>query len=120
MRERHRSAEFIELLQQIDAYYPEGRRIRIICDNHSAHTSKEIQAFLRTRPGRFEFVFTPVHASWLNRVENLFSKMANSVLRGIRAHSKEISPHDCWLTGAYSTKRLFHRTGSIRSTTYLP
>lgn len=64
-------------------------RIRIVCDNHSAHTSKETQGFLRTRPGRFEFVFTPVHASWLNLVENLFSKMANSVLRGIRADSKD-------------------------------
>lgn len=89
VRDRHRSTEFIELLQEIDAYYPQDKRIRIVCDHHSAHTSKEIQGFLRTRPGRFEFVFTPVYASWLNLVENLFSKMANSVLRGIRADSKD-------------------------------
>jgi transposase len=89
VRERHRSAEFIELLQQIDAYYPEDQRIRIVCDNHSAHTAKETQAFLRTRPGRFEFVFTPVNASWLSLVENLFSKMVKSVLRGIRGDSKD-------------------------------
>ena len=40
------------------------------------------------REGRFSFVFTPKHGSWLNLVEGFFSKMARSVLRRIRVASK--------------------------------
>jgi hypothetical protein len=39
--------------------------------------------------GRFEFTFTPKHASWLNVVEGFFSKPARSVLRHIRVASKQ-------------------------------
>ena len=38
---------------------------------------------------RFDFVFTPRHGSWLNIVETLFSKMARTMLRGIRVASKQ-------------------------------
>jgi hypothetical protein len=31
----------------------------VLLDNHSAHRSREIRRFLATKPGRFEFVFTP-------------------------------------------------------------
>ncbi|RKL63611.1 IS630 family transposase [Thermoanaerobacteraceae bacterium SP2] len=89
VREKHRSKEFIELLKKIDNYYPTDWVIKIICDNHSAHISKETRAYLKEHPGRFEFIFTPQHASWLNIIETLFSKMARSVLRGIRANSTE-------------------------------
>ena len=44
--------------------------------------------FLASRPDRFELVFTPTHASWLNWVETFFSKMARSVLRRIRVAIK--------------------------------
>lgn len=40
-------------------------------------------------PGRFEFVFTPKHGSWLNMIEGFFSKMTKQMLRGIRVKSKE-------------------------------
>ena len=36
--ETHKSSDFIALLKKLDARYPEGDVIRIICDNHSAHT----------------------------------------------------------------------------------
>src|SRR5271167_1980124 len=41
VEERHRSIEFIGLLQDLDAYYPPTCTIRLILDNHSAHTSRE-------------------------------------------------------------------------------
>jgi len=63
--------------------------IRIILDNHSSHTSKETSAYLLTRPGRFEFVFTPKHGSWLNMIEMFFSKIARSFLKHIRVGSKK-------------------------------
>lgn len=39
-------------------------------------------------PQRFVFVFTPKHGSWLNLIENQFSKMARTMLREIRVASK--------------------------------
>ncbi len=89
VRDRHRSREFIELLHEIDEYYPEDLKIRLILDNHSSHISKETKTWLSQHPNRFDFVFTPTHASWLNIIETLFSKMARTFLRGIRVQSKD-------------------------------
>ena len=88
VEERHRSREFVALLKDLDAYYPEGITIRVILDNHSAHISKETRAYLATRPNRFSYVHTPKHGSWLNLVETLFGKMAHTFLRQIRVKSK--------------------------------
>ena len=87
VEDRHRSVEFIALLKQLDAHYPPEAIIRVILDNHSAHISKETVAYLSTRPGRFEYVHTPKHGSWLNLIECAFSKMARTFLRHIRVKS---------------------------------
>src|ERR1700704_5037903 len=90
VKDRPRSCEFIEFLQLLDSAYPASTAIKIVLDNHSAHTSKETKAWLATQPeGRFEFTFTPKHGSWLNLVEGFFSKLAPSVLRHIRVASKQ-------------------------------
>jgi len=88
VRDRHRSAEFIEFLRLADAHYPAEARIRMVLDNHSAHISRETRAFLATVPNRFEFIFTPTHGSWLNLIESFFGKMTKTLLRGIRVTSK--------------------------------
>jgi transposase len=89
VEDRHRSREFIGFLQKLDAAYPTDTAIKLILDNHSAHVSKETKTWLATQPeGRFSFVFTPKHGSWLNLVEGFFSKMVRSVLRRIRVKSK--------------------------------
>jgi transposase len=85
----HRSEEFIEFLKRVDSNYPKNINIIIILDNVRVHTSKKTQEYLKTVPQRFHFVFTPKHASWLNIIESLFSKMTRSMLRGIRVSSKE-------------------------------
>ena len=87
--DRHRSREFVDFLGGLDKAYPRGTTLRLILDNHSAHLSKETRAYLASVPNRFEFVFTPKHASWLNLVETFFSKVARTVLRGIRVRSKD-------------------------------
>ena len=91
VKDRHRSREFIEFLKLLDASYPAHTAIKLILD-HSAHISKETKAWLAEQPhqaGRFEFIFTPKHGSWLNLVEGFFSKLARSVLRHIRVASKK-------------------------------
>lgn len=84
---RHRSVEFVALLRRLDEHYPSEAVIRVVLDNHSAHISKETMAYLASRPGRFEYVHTPKHGSWLNLVESAFSKMARTFLRHIRVAS---------------------------------
>lgn len=87
----YKSADFIELLKILYKKYPSQDKIRNILDNHFAHTSKETKNFLATvREGRFEFVFTPKHGSWLNMIESFFSKMTKQMLKGIRVKSKEL------------------------------
>jgi len=89
VEERHRSREFVAFLRKLDTAYPPETAIKIILDNHSAHLSKETKNWLDAQPdGRFSLVFIPKHGSWLNLIEEFFSKMARSVLRGIRVASK--------------------------------
>jgi transposase len=90
VRDRHRSREFIEFLELLDAAYPAHTAIKLILDNHSAHISKETRGWIARQPAhRFEFTFTPTHGSWLNLIEGFFSKLARSVLRHIRVASKQ-------------------------------
>lgn len=87
--ETHSSKDYIEFLKILDSKYPKGDKIRIVLDNLKVHTSEATRNYLATVPGRFEFVFTPKHGSWLNMVEGFFSKMTKQMLRGIRVKSKE-------------------------------
>ena len=86
---RHSSSEYIEFLKLLDDKYQKGDKIRIVLDNLKVHTSEATRKYLATVPGRFEFVFTPKHGSWLNMVEGFFSKMTRQMLKGIRVKSKE-------------------------------
>jgi hypothetical protein len=73
VEDRHRSREFIGCLRRLDAAYSADTAIKLILDNHSAHVSNETKTWLVTqRRGRFSFVFTPKHGSWLNLVEGFF------------------------------------------------
>ena len=87
--ETHKSKYFIEFLKILDNKYDKEDKIRLVLDNHSSHTSKETKEYLKTRKGRFEFVFTPKHGSWLNIIESFFSKMTKQMLKHIRVKSKD-------------------------------
>jgi transposase len=76
VRESHKSSDFIDFLGILDEKYDDSMKIRIVLDNHSAHTSKETRAYLEKHLGRFEFIFTPKHGSWLNMIESFFGKMS--------------------------------------------
>lgn len=86
--ESHNSKDYIEFLKILDNKYPKDDKIRIVLDNLKVHTSEETRKYLATVPGRFGFVFTPKHGSWLNLIEGFFSKMTKQMLRGIRVKSK--------------------------------
>ena len=89
VRNTHNSDDFIDFLKILNERYPEGDTIQVILDNHSVHTSKKVKQYLSTLPGRFAFIFTPKHGSWLNMIEGFFGKMTRQMLKGIRVSSKE-------------------------------
>jgi hypothetical protein len=80
-RKRKRQLEFIELLEAIDrATPPSTTAIYIVCDNVRMHKGKLVCAWLAAHP-RFRFLFTPVHCSWMNQVEQWFSILQRKRLR---------------------------------------
>ena len=81
VRKSHTSADFIDFLKNVDEKYDKDLKISIILDNHSIHISKEVMEYLAVNPNRFEFTFTPKHASWLNLIESFFIKCAKQCLR---------------------------------------
>ena len=89
VQERHRSREFIEFLQLLDAAYPADTAIEVILDNHSAHVSRETTNWLAAQPiGRFTSPSRrPTGHGSIS--SGFFSKLARSVLRHIRGRSKD-------------------------------
>lgn len=88
VKDTHNSDDYIEFLKILDGKYPKGDKIRLVLDNLRVHKSEKVQDYIATVPDRFEFVFTPKHASWLNLVEGFFSKMTRQMLKGIRVNAK--------------------------------
>ncbi len=89
IRKTHKSEDYIDFLKILDSSYPPEHSICIVLDNLKVHTSKQTREYLATVPGRFQFVFTPKHGSWLNLIESFFSKLTKQMLRGVRVASQE-------------------------------
>lgn len=89
VKDTYNSDDYIEFLKVLDCKYPKEDRIRLVLDNLRVHKSEKIQKYISSVPGRFEFVFTPRHASWLNLVEGFFSKLTKQMLKGIRVDTKD-------------------------------
>jgi transposase len=51
-----------------------------VLDNYPTHKHPKVLAWLARHP-RWTFHFTPTSASWLNAVENFFSKMTQQRIR---------------------------------------
>jgi transposase len=81
--ERHTSAEFVAFLGDICARQPKNKDIHVICDNLSAHKTKQVSEFLASHTN-VHLHFTPTYSSWLNQVELWFAKIERDVItRGV-------------------------------------
>lgn len=81
--QRHSSEEFVAFLSDVVASQPRGKEIHIIADNLSAHKTRRVQDFLAGHK-KVALHFTPTYSSWLNQVENWFSKIERDVIaRGV-------------------------------------
>jgi transposase len=77
---RHRSAQFREFLDAIDARVPKSLDVHIIMDNYGTHKTALIQNWFAKRP-RFHVHYTPTYASWLNLVERWFAELTMKQIR---------------------------------------
>jgi transposase len=77
---RHRSVEFRQFLDAIDAAVPTKLDVHLIMDNYGTHKTALIRNWLAKRP-RFHVHFTPTYGSWLNLVERWFAELTNKQLR---------------------------------------
>jgi hypothetical protein len=63
--------------------YGWAKRIHLIIDNGSSHTSDDTTAFFHELSPRIHVLFTPVDASWLNQAESLLEAFSERyLLRG--------------------------------------
>jgi transposase len=77
---RHRSSEFRQFLDTVDAAVPPELDVHLILDNYGTHKTALIRNWLAKRP-RFHVHFTPTYGSWLNLVERWFAELTNKQLR---------------------------------------
>src|SRR5579875_1040584 len=87
---RHRSSEFCQFLDRIEANVPAGLEAHIIMDNSGTHKTALIRNWFAKRP-RFHLHFTPTYASWINLVERGFAEITNKrIRRGVFRSVKEL------------------------------
>jgi transposase len=87
---RHRSEEFRDFLDAVDAAVPPGLDVHVVLDNASIHKSPPIRAWLLERP-RYHLHFTPTASSWLNQVERFFALLtARRLRRGAHRSVEEL------------------------------
>lgn len=82
---QRRKIEFAAHLQKVAAEYTEAEKIIIILDNLNTHNASSFyEAFsaeeARRLTAKFEFIYTPKKASWLNMIEIEFSALSRLCL----------------------------------------
>jgi hypothetical protein len=85
VEQRRTKREFTLFCQELAARYPQAIKIRLVLDNLNTHNASSFyqhlcaeQAFALAQ--RFEFIYTPKSASWLNMIECEFSVLARVCL----------------------------------------
>jgi hypothetical protein len=85
VHEHRTKKEYTTFCQALAAAWPQAIQIRLVQDNLNTHNASAFyehlpaeQAFALAQ--RFEFVYTPKSASWLNMIEIEFSALARACL----------------------------------------
>ena len=85
IRRKRRKREFALFMQRLASLYPDAVKIIIVLDNLNTH---DVSAFYETFDAqvaaelvdKFEFIYTPKGASWLNMIEIEFSALSRQCL----------------------------------------
>jgi transposase len=90
LHRRHRSREFRQFLDAIEAQVPAELEVHLIADNYGTHKTAIIRKWFAKRP-RFHVHFTPTYGSWINLVERWFAELTNKrIRRGVFRSVKEL------------------------------
>jgi transposase len=82
--DRRTTANWVDFLEQVEAWIPaEVACIYAIMDNLSAHRASDVLLFSLAHP-RWEFVFQPTYAAYLNLIEPWWKVLRSLVLKGRR------------------------------------
>jgi len=82
--DRRSAVNFADFLDQVDAWLPAAaERVYAILDNLSAHRATDVLLFAVAHP-RWEFVFQPKYAAYLNLIEPWWKVLRSLALKGRR------------------------------------
>ena len=77
---KRKAVDLLRFMERVAKRYPTGK-VTVIWDNLNIHHGVAWEAFNLRHGDRFRFVYTPIHASWVNQVEIWFSVLARRVLK---------------------------------------
>jgi transposase len=77
---RRRLGDLMRFMEHLARRYPSGT-VTVIWDNLNIHSGQVWEDFNRRHGGRFRFLYTPLHASWVNQVEIWFGLLTRRVLK---------------------------------------
>ena len=82
---QRRRQEYTHFMQFLEKQFPKAHKIKLVQDNLNTHTPGSFYASLEpqaafTLAQRFEMIYTPKHASWLNMAELEFSALSKQCL----------------------------------------
>ena len=79
---------FLHFLKNVLEQYPDGKTVMIL-DNARIHHAKLLQGFLEENRERLELVFLPPYSPNLNKIEELWGWMKDSVINNVFFHSRQ-------------------------------
>ena len=85
VHQRRTKREFTQFCQAVAAAYPNAIKIRLVLDNLNTHNASSFYEHLSAEDAyalaqRFELIYTPKGASWLNMIECEFSVISRQCL----------------------------------------
>jgi transposase len=87
--ERRATVHWVDFLEQVDAWVPaEAETVYAIVDNLSMHRTTDVLLFSLAHP-RWEFVFQPKYAAYLNLIEPWWKVLRSLALKGRRFETWE-------------------------------
>ena len=113
--------EWAEFIKEIaDVYYSKAKKITLVMDNYGTHTPGALYEVYPPQEAkriwdRFEFIYTPKHASWLNMAEielnvlmgqclNRRIDNMNEIKKEVNAWQNHRNNKDCKIEWRFDTK----------------
>jgi hypothetical protein len=86
---RRTIVNWLDFLERVDAWVPtEAERVYAILDNRNVHHADDVLLFCLTHP-RWEFVFQPTYAAYLNLIEPWWKILRSLAFKGRRFETWE-------------------------------